>query len=506
MSQATNVVALKGLSTNQNYSFQIGIMAGKRRKAQSSRGSGISTKSRAAKENSNVVKKRTPSSSYSFDNAGDRKHHVLNLIPIDEDGQECVDLLGNDGVSFEGKDDYEPNKRKKITLKLPTNVEDILDDFIDVDAINDDDGSQGRSNTQKRHAATFSVKYYRHNDDKYFAETTIGRVNLNGRTEISRELANVSITNDAEAWILVLPDDHRVHIDGERVDTKGRLPLRNGAVVSFYGQTYAYRVDIQSSVLVVKKNVLSRIDDVLQDFKFCYICTELYDDSDHQPIIGSCGHVLCQTCLGKRHAELLNSKPRIRYLNCDICREERTFDTQNPVKHRLLSQILQARAPESKFEEEEDKASKMGHTQVASKLSSSEAGVATRHGKSEEIDSDKEQLRKSNEALASENAQLRKRNQDLRKRNQELEAAANARPRIAIGKKRSNQEIIEIRDDDEPENATTESESNTFEQHERVDDSSNTYDIVKSKWACNFCTFQNEYRRQDCEICNTRKE
>jgi len=423
-------------------------MAGKKRTAQPS--SGTSAKKAAAKRAGTAAakeylqddeqrkKKTTPGAAAADE---DKKYHILKLIPIEK--EECISLLKEKGVDYnEAKDSYQVHGKAKhspFELKLPVIRDDIADDFVDDDYESPDEDS-GKPRKKKTPSL---IRYYNHKGNNYSIVITLGRQQFVLNTEftaLSRTLCRVGLTNNAEAWISMCrtPTEHVLHVDGKiSAEPRGirKFSLHNGSVLSLYGQTgFAYRIEIQSSVLVNEKKVLSRIDDVFKNYNKCCICLDPYEvdpDSTSKkrlPIKGVCDHDFCEACLDQHFANELSGKHNLRYIKCPQCRKEKAFDVQNKVKDHLLSDLLKARAQKSNSSQVNESPDRDGSQRIYSE-------IAMLRKKNEETEKEMKALRKRNEELeklASENSQLRKRieeleafaveNAHLRQRLEELES------------------------------------------------------------------------------------
>eukprot|EP00984_Skeletonema_dohrnii_P038495 scaffold41770_cov155-Skeletonema_dohrnii-CCMP3373.AAC.1 len=293
-------------------------MAGKKRAAQpSSSAKKAATKraaTAAAKEYLQGDKQNNKNKSGS---SAAEKYHILKLIPIKQ--EECIALLKEKNVDCGGPqiDSDDKIKRSPFTLKLPLNCKDIADDFVD-----DYDSGDESTNTGKRSKKPDYIRYWSPDDENenYSVVMKMGRNQMNPPDgKLSRKLSYVGLSNDGEAWISMCqkPSDHLVHVDGKIIEEPkgGKLSLHNGTVLSLFGQTgFAYRVEIQSSVLANKEHVLSRIDDVVTKYNMCCVCQDPYEvglDSTSEarlPIKGTCGHHMCEECLDRYFASSLSGK------------------------------------------------------------------------------------------------------------------------------------------------------------------------------------------------------
>eukprot|EP00985_Skeletonema_marinoi_P013767 scaffold6868_cov120-Skeletonema_marinoi.AAC.12 len=446
----------------------------------------------------------------------------FQLIPIKQ--EECIDLLKEKGVTCNACNDPQINdkiKRSPFTLKLPLNCKDIAD-FVD-----DYDSGDESTNTGKRSKKPDYIRYWSPDDENenYSVVMKLGRFQMNPREgKISRKLCYVGLRNDGEAWISMCqkPSDHLVHVDGKIIEEpKGEqvLSLHNGTVLSLFGQTgFAYRVEIQSSVLANKKQVLSRIDDVLTNYNMCCVCRDPYKvDSDatseaRLPIKGTCGHDLCETCLDSNFASLLSGKQKLRYINCPECRKK-SFDIQNKVKDRLLCDLLKARASKAN--------SDGGNCQIIEKPSTTDGMLGKETEKSELIKRNEELTK-----LALENARLRKRNEELEKFASENAQLKNRIEVLESNPNEADQKMAESDDSDFQDDKVVEPGSASAQDHDSESSSARletsllhnatppTPDTSEeqvdssapaNKWACTSCTFLNMMRRKKCEVCGQRK-
>lgn len=465
-------------------------MAGKKRAAQTSR---TSAKKRAAAkkylQGDKQQRKKTTKGSCAAAAVDDKKYHILKLIPIKK--EECIDLLREKGIDYdEATDSYQVGckaKHSPFELKLPVNRDDVADDFVydDHDSSDEDCGKQLKKKTPSL------IRYYHHNDYSYSIVITLGRQQfvLNGEFNgLSRELCHVGLTNNAEAWISMCraPTKHLLHVDGkineEPVGIR-KFSLHNGSVLSLYGQTgFAYRVEIQSSVLVNEKNALSRIDDVLKSYNKCCVCLDRYEVDPNSPskkrlpIKGVCDHDFCEACLDQYFAQSLSGKQNLRYIRCPMCNREKAFDVQSKVKDHLLIDLLKANRRKSNSRQVNESPGTAGSQQVYPEVAMLR----------KENEKEKTRLRKTNEELeklASEKSQLAVENARLRKRIEELESNLKE-----AGHHRSNQrdEVSFVR------------ESESVQQEEQQGQA--------DKWACVRCTLLNEMRRKTCNVCGCKRK
>ncbi|KAK1738640.1 hypothetical protein QTG54_010670 [Skeletonema marinoi] len=491
-------------------------MAGKKRAAEPSSTSAKKAATKgaataAAKEylqgDKHKNKKKIGSNSAAADD--NKKYHILKLIPIKQ--EECIALLKKKNVDCGGPqiDSDDKIKRSPFKLMLPLNCKDI-------DFVYDYDSGDESTNTGKRSKKPDYIRYWSPDDDNenYSVVMKLGRFQMNPHnSKLSRKLCYVGLRNDGEAWISMCqkPSDHLVHVDGKIIEEpKGVqvLSLHNGTVLSLFGQTgFAYRVEIQSSVLANKKHVLSRIDDVLTKYNMCCVCRDPYEvglDSTSEarlPIKGTCGHAMCEECLDRYFASSLSGKRKLRYINCPECREK-SFDVQNKVNDRLLCDLLKARAPKANSEG--------GNSQVIDKLGTNRSQqqsseVAMLRKKIEELSKKIEELSKRNEELeklASENAHLKKRIEEFESNPKEAD------------QKMAESDDSDFRDDEEVDVESLPEQSEHAHGLEmgnksKVPDTSEEQvdsSAPANKWACTSCTFLNMMRRKKCEVCGQRRK
>lgn len=447
--------------------------------------------------------------------ADDKKYHILKLIPIRH--AESIALLHAKGIKCDETCD-EPHKddkikRDPIILKLPLNCRRIADDFID-DYYSDDENTNAGKQSKKPDI----FRYHYPNSESYNYDYAV--VRKFGRpeicitnNEISRDLCYIGLTNNGEAWIEMRqkPAAHRVHVDGKLIEEpKGiqQFSLENRSVLSFFRQTgigyrFAYRVEIQSSVLANRKRALCRIDEVIAKYNMCCICRDPFEvnsDSDptsvtRLPIRGTtCGHHLCESCLDQNFLQLCKGKQTFRYMKCPLC-NTKSFDIQNKVKDRLFVALLEARALKSNPDGEDSQSTEKHATDGTQEIPSEVAMLK------KEI----EELRKKNEEIDREKTLLRKRNEELMKRIEELESKPEAASRDMEETDDSDFEVVEvdILPEAAPRNQEHESVSNSTPDTSANQDSPPTQ---PSEWKCTNCTLLNPMKRKTCEACGGRRE
>ncbi len=472
-------------------------MAGKKRAATASTASTkkTGTKRAAAAKKCLQVEKQTKKTKIgpAARDDGNEKYHILRLIPIRQD--ECIALLKTKGVDCSGDACDDSQKLgNAFTLKLPLNCQDIADDFFD-------DYSSDNEYTEQSKKPDF-IRYYRPNNGPYSVVIKLGRFQINShKQELSRELCYIGLTDNGEAWISMRqkPGDHGVHIDGKIIqDCKGLklFALHNGTVLSFFYLNFAYRIEIESSVLANKKNALSKMDEVFREYNMCCICQEPYDvDPDpadgtqngadsgpRLPIKGKCGHDVCEVCLDMWYLEQCSGKAKVRYLNCPICKDK-AFDVQNKVKDHFLCALIEAK--QHKFDSDGE------NNQVIAKNSQqlpSELALLRK-----EFEAEKAQLRKK---ICEKNEQLEKlalENAQLKKRIEELESKPKA---VSAG--------IETEDNDDSDIEDVEA----VEVDVLSESASRTPNKSKEQvwWACSRCTLLNPSKRKTCQVCSGKRK
>jgi hypothetical protein len=92
--------------------------------------------------------------------------------------------------------------------------------------------------------------------------------------------------------------------------------------------------------------------EVLENYTKCCVCLEPYEvdpnSSGNQrlPIkSATCAHSLCEDCLGRYHASLMNGRSTVRYVRCPQCNDKtkKAFDIQNKVVDVFLREYIQCR-------------------------------------------------------------------------------------------------------------------------------------------------------------------
>ncbi len=455
--------------------------------------------------------------------AYDSKYHILKLIPITQD--ECIALLHKKGIACDEVDD-EPHKddklkRDPITLKLPLNYTHIADDFID-DYYSDDDEN---TNTGKQRVKPDTVRYHYPDNESYPYDCAVvmklGRAVICSTKapslDISRQLCYIGLTNHGEAFIdrCYKPYAHRVspcsvYVDGKIIDEPNGIQnfsVDNGSVLSFSRQAgFAYRVEIESSVLANRKRALGRIDDVIANYNFCCICQDPFDEDSTDPtrvrareplpIRGNlCKHHICETCLDGYFISKCEGKSTVRYMKCPMC-NKKSFDIQNKVKDRLFCDLLKARALKSG---EVSQNTEMPSATDGVQQISSEADAAMLKKKNEELTKKNEETEREKILLKKSYEELEKQNAELRKRIEELES----KPK-AVGR-----DLEETDDSEFEENDVVEvdalPESASVQREQERDSGSDRNPDTPDKWMCTRCTFSNRMRSKRCQVCGTRK-
>ncbi len=92
--------------------------------------------------------------------------------------------------------------------------------------------------------------------------------------------------------------------------------------------------------------------DDLETYTRCCVCLEPYEaepnslGSQRLPIkSATCAHSLCEDCLGRYHASLMNGRSTVRYVRCPQCNDKtkKAFDIQNKVVDVFLREYIQCR-------------------------------------------------------------------------------------------------------------------------------------------------------------------
>jgi hypothetical protein len=90
--------------------------------------------------------------------------------------------------------------------------------------------------------------------------------------------------------------------------------------------------------------------DDLETYTRCCVCLEPYEadpnssGSQRLPIkSATCAHSLCEDCLGRYHASLMNGRSTVRYVRCPQCNDKtkKAFDIQNKVVDVFLREYIQ---------------------------------------------------------------------------------------------------------------------------------------------------------------------
>ncbi len=520
----TNPTARDAMSTIIDVAL---TMAGKKRAAKAA---SASTKKAATKRAATAAakkksedekqKKKTTIVAAACDD-GNEKYHILRLIPIEQD--ECFTLLNAKGVDCSAiACDDRQKLGEAITLKLPLNCQDIEEDIFDYYSSDNE--------CKKQSKKPDITRYYRHNNGSYYVRTELGRSEIMIRAQshsfvqLSRELCYVGLTNNGEAWISMRQDPgaHLVHIDGKIIDDPQgvkRFVIHNGTVLSFFNLNFAYRVEIESSVLANKKNAHSKMDEVFTEYNKCCVCLEPYDvDQDpadgaqngadsgpRLPIKGTCGHTVCEGCLDTLHVHQSSGSVTRRYVNCPKCRNK-TFDVRDKVKDYLLCDLIEARQKFDSDGENNQAVAKQPATDGSKQVPSEVAMLR------KEFETEKAQLRKKICEIEKEKTRLKKRNEELEKlalenakRIEELES----KPKASVARKEMEDTDYSDTEDVETVEVDVLSESAPMQQgHDSETNSTHeTFKVQAKVWACTECTFWNtNMRRKTCEMCRKKRK
>lgn len=460
--------------------------------------------------------------------AHDSKYHILKLIPITQD--ECIALLHKKGIACDEVDD-EPHKddklkRDPITLKLPLNYTHIADDFID-DYYSDDDVENTNTGSKQR-VRPDTVRYHYPDNEGYPYDCAVvmklGRAVICSTRapsiDISRQLCYIGLTNHGEAFIDMCykPYAHHVppcsvYVDGKIIDVPNgiqKFSVDNGNVLSFSRQAgFAYRVEIESSVLTNRMRALGRIDDVIANYNFCCICQDPFDKDSSDPtrvrareplpIIGNlCGHHVCKPCLDGYFISECEGKRAVRYMKCPICNNGKSFDTKNEVKDRLFCDLLKARALKS-GEGEVSQNTEMPSATDGVQQISSEAEAAMLKKKNEELTKKNEATEREKILLKKSYEELEKQNAELRKRIEELKS----KPK-AVGRDAEETDDSEFEENDAVEVDVLPASASVQREQEH-DSGSHRNPETPDKWRCTRCTLLNRMKSKRCQVCGTRK-
>jgi hypothetical protein len=113
----------------------------------------------------------------------------------------------------------------------------------------------------------------------------------------------------------------------------------------------------QEEIVSLRIQRLDRLDvgvgsDDLETYTICCVCIEPYETepnlsgNQRLPIkSATCAHSLCEDCLGRYHASLMNGRSTLRYVRCPQCNDKtkKAFDIQNKVVDFFLREYIQCR-------------------------------------------------------------------------------------------------------------------------------------------------------------------